>query len=400
MIKADRLLAERLQAREQEELTDEEKARLFVELLEKRKKHFAALRAQEKKNKPPTKAQKKSTMLTYLKHMADYRQKESNMEEFLQGKNVLLLELYDFLVEYLCEVFEEDGISLIATFIGKPIMLDSYTSSMCNESWARSSFARCLIKVNSEADLVDVVTIRIPSLTWDDFTKETIYVEYEWRPPRCDTCKIFGHVHDNYPKKVATHPIVVTSNVVTPTVEKTNDGFQTVGKKKKKKGKSKSNNHGQSVGPSVKQNVSYEPNAPTSASKKGDSIVGNATNSSSLLKNIEDEEEEEHVENVYDETANLFPKIKTGGVSYFTAAVGWWMPRMPVGVDCQEYQEIELLEDESCWRWGMGMYEMVALDNTSGVVGVVTRVVAATLAEAIACFDLWVSSKTILERAS
>ncbi|GJT92972.1 hypothetical protein Tco_1081817 [Tanacetum coccineum] len=37
MIKADRLLAERLQTREQEELTDEEKARLFVELLEKRK---------------------------------------------------------------------------------------------------------------------------------------------------------------------------------------------------------------------------------------------------------------------------------------------------------------------------------------------------------------------------
>ncbi|GJS68317.1 hypothetical protein Tco_0682882 [Tanacetum coccineum] len=48
MIEADRLLAERLQAREQEELTDEEKEILFVELLEKRKKHFAALRAQER----------------------------------------------------------------------------------------------------------------------------------------------------------------------------------------------------------------------------------------------------------------------------------------------------------------------------------------------------------------
>ncbi|GKC71934.1 hypothetical protein Tco_1117817 [Tanacetum coccineum] len=45
MMDADRLLAERLQAREQKELTDEEKARLFVELLEERKKHFAALRA-------------------------------------------------------------------------------------------------------------------------------------------------------------------------------------------------------------------------------------------------------------------------------------------------------------------------------------------------------------------
>ncbi|GJS55412.1 hypothetical protein Tco_0628774 [Tanacetum coccineum] len=53
MIDADRLLAERLQAREQEELTNKEKARLFLELLEKRKKHFAALRAQEKRNKPP-----------------------------------------------------------------------------------------------------------------------------------------------------------------------------------------------------------------------------------------------------------------------------------------------------------------------------------------------------------
>ncbi|GKB34556.1 zinc knuckle CX2CX4HX4C containing protein [Tanacetum coccineum] len=157
------------------------------------------------------------------------------------------------------QVFEEDGISLIATFIGKPVMLDSYTSSMCNDSWGRSSFARCLIEVNSEADLVDVVTIGIPSLSEDDFTKETIRVEYEWRPPRCDTCKIFGHVHDYCPKKVVSPPIVATSNVVTPNAEKTNNGFQTVGKNKKRKGKSKSTNGGQFTGHSVKHNVRYDP---------------------------------------------------------------------------------------------------------------------------------------------
>ncbi|GKD33560.1 zinc knuckle CX2CX4HX4C containing protein [Tanacetum coccineum] len=123
------------------------------------------------------------------------------------------------------QVFEEDGISLIATFIGKPVMLDSYTSSMCNDSWGRSSFARCLIEVNSKADLVDVVTTGIPSLSGDSFTKETIRVEYEWRPPRCDICNIFGHVHDYCPKKVMSPLIVTTSNVATPTVEKTNDGF-------------------------------------------------------------------------------------------------------------------------------------------------------------------------------
>ncbi|GKA99625.1 zinc knuckle CX2CX4HX4C containing protein [Tanacetum coccineum] len=62
--------------------------------------------------------------------------------------------------------------------------------------YGRSSFARFLIEVNSEADLVDVVTVGIPSLFDDNFTKETTHVEYEWRPSRCDTCKIFGHVLD------------------------------------------------------------------------------------------------------------------------------------------------------------------------------------------------------------
>ncbi|GKE23662.1 hypothetical protein Tco_1435174, partial [Tanacetum coccineum] len=45
MMEADRLLDERLQSREREELTDEEKRKLFMELMEKRIKHFAALRA-------------------------------------------------------------------------------------------------------------------------------------------------------------------------------------------------------------------------------------------------------------------------------------------------------------------------------------------------------------------
>ncbi|GKE82667.1 hypothetical protein Tco_1552667 [Tanacetum coccineum] len=84
MIEADGLLVERLQAREQEELADEEKARLFVELLEKRKKHYATLRAQEKRNKPPTKAQKKSTLLTYLKYVAGYKQSQLKNKSFAE----------------------------------------------------------------------------------------------------------------------------------------------------------------------------------------------------------------------------------------------------------------------------------------------------------------------------
>ncbi|GJZ39140.1 zinc knuckle CX2CX4HX4C containing protein [Tanacetum coccineum] len=209
------------------------------------------------------------------------------------------------------QVFEEDNICLIATFIGKHVMLDSYTSTMCNDLWGQSNFARCLIELNSEADLVDVVNVGIPSLNREGFTKETIRVEYEWRPPKFDICKIFGH---------------------------TNDGFQMVGKKKKRKGKSKFTNCGQFVGPSVKQNVRYEPKATTIAPKKGATNMGNSSKSSSTLKTTGTSskkdniitsnsystlnDEEEDVENVYDESANLFQNTKTGGSLSFTAAAG------------------------------------------------------------------------------
>ncbi|GKD50630.1 hypothetical protein Tco_1279606 [Tanacetum coccineum] len=149
------------------------------------------------------------------------------------------------------QVFEEDGINLIATFIGKPIMLDSYTSSMCKDSW------------------------------------ETIRVDYEWRPPKCDECKIFGHVHDHCLTMVVSPHVVTTSNVVAPTVEKTNDGFQTVGKKNKRKGKSKSTNGGQFTGHSVKQIVGCEPKTTSSSPNKGTTNVSNPSTSSSMLKTVE-----------------------------------------------------------------------------------------------------------------
>ncbi|GJV63828.1 hypothetical protein Tco_1474656 [Tanacetum coccineum] len=61
-IEAHHELAQRLQAEEQEELFVEEKAKLFQQLLEQRRKHFAAKSAEEKRNKPPTQAQQRKTI--------------------------------------------------------------------------------------------------------------------------------------------------------------------------------------------------------------------------------------------------------------------------------------------------------------------------------------------------
>nr|GEZ20656.1 hypothetical protein [Tanacetum cinerariifolium] len=55
-------LAAKLQEEEQKELTIKEKSRLFMELMDKRNTHFAKLRAEEKRRKPLTKAQKRNQM--------------------------------------------------------------------------------------------------------------------------------------------------------------------------------------------------------------------------------------------------------------------------------------------------------------------------------------------------
>nr|GEX95564.1 hypothetical protein [Tanacetum cinerariifolium] len=58
MMDTDHELAERLQAEEQGELSIKERSKLFVELMNQRKKHFARLRVEEKRRKPPTEDQK------------------------------------------------------------------------------------------------------------------------------------------------------------------------------------------------------------------------------------------------------------------------------------------------------------------------------------------------------
>ncbi|GJQ94019.1 putative reverse transcriptase domain-containing protein [Tanacetum coccineum] len=82
-IDADYQLVERLQAQEQQELTIEEKSTLFVQLLEKRKKHFAAKRAEEKRNRPSTRAQQRSAITELVEgtEMEESSKKAEVMEE-------------------------------------------------------------------------------------------------------------------------------------------------------------------------------------------------------------------------------------------------------------------------------------------------------------------------------
>nr|GEW11118.1 hypothetical protein [Tanacetum cinerariifolium] len=88
LVDADCQLAERLQAEEQEQLTDAEKAELFIEIIEKSRKIIAEKRTAEKRNKPPIKAQQRSIMNTYLKNMDGWKPRALKNKSFAKIKEL------------------------------------------------------------------------------------------------------------------------------------------------------------------------------------------------------------------------------------------------------------------------------------------------------------------------
>nr|GEW40736.1 hypothetical protein [Tanacetum cinerariifolium] len=80
--------------------------------------------------------------------------------------------------------FNEDGLSVIATKLGTPLMFHSYTSDMCIQSWGRSSYARELIEIQADVELKDTTMMVMSKLVREGFYMCTIRVEYEWKPPR------------------------------------------------------------------------------------------------------------------------------------------------------------------------------------------------------------------------
>ncbi|GJT97139.1 hypothetical protein Tco_1092657 [Tanacetum coccineum] len=91
-IDADELLAERLQQKEREQFTVDEQARMLVDLIAKRKKFFDARRAEQIRNKPPTKAQLRNKMVTYLKHMGNYTHTQLKSKSFEEIQKLYELE--------------------------------------------------------------------------------------------------------------------------------------------------------------------------------------------------------------------------------------------------------------------------------------------------------------------
>ncbi|GJT40067.1 putative reverse transcriptase domain-containing protein [Tanacetum coccineum] len=81
-------------------------------------------------------------------------------------------------------------------------MLDSYTSDMCMQLWGMSSYAKAMIELRADVELKDNIMAAMLKITREGYYTCNICIKYEWKPPRCACCKVFGHDKEECPKNI------------------------------------------------------------------------------------------------------------------------------------------------------------------------------------------------------
>nr|GEV42853.1 hypothetical protein [Tanacetum cinerariifolium] len=103
-------------------------------------------------------------------------------------------------------------IQLMVFFLGKKVAYPVVANYVRNtwgkyglvrsmfSSSTRSSYARIMIELQADVELKDNIVVAMPKITREGHYTCNVRVEYEWKHPRCLSCKVFRHIHEECPK--------------------------------------------------------------------------------------------------------------------------------------------------------------------------------------------------------
>ncbi|GJU19092.1 RNA-directed DNA polymerase, eukaryota, reverse transcriptase zinc-binding domain protein [Tanacetum coccineum] len=94
------------------------------------------------------------------------------------------------------EAWSTKGISAIASRLGNPLIMDQVTTQMCNSGNRRTGYARVMIKVEADIEVPDQVEIVYKNGDNMEIRRKIMKVEYDWKPPLCSFCLLFGHTDE------------------------------------------------------------------------------------------------------------------------------------------------------------------------------------------------------------
>ncbi|KAL0455321.1 UNVERIFIED_CONTAM: hypothetical protein Slati_0871300 [Sesamum latifolium] len=102
------------------------------------------------------------------------------------------------------ELWNTDGLSTVASGIGRPLYLDAITCAC-----TRLNFACVCIMLDISSTLPKHIVIMVPKEEGSESACK-VDVEYEWLPPKCTTCMSLGHATRMCPTmKLKQHAVSV-----------------------------------------------------------------------------------------------------------------------------------------------------------------------------------------------
>ena len=138
--------------------------------------------------------------------------------------NMARLPLWIHLRNVPLELFNQNGLSYIASAIGTPLYMDKITASQ-----QRLAFAKICVEVEASKDIPRSIEVEMK-----EGSVVSVFVDVPWYPQRCLQCETYGHGDKFCPKKKGVVPAKVWvpkqgakklgSNKETVQVQEANDG--------------------------------------------------------------------------------------------------------------------------------------------------------------------------------
>ncbi|GKE15675.1 RNA-directed DNA polymerase, eukaryota, reverse transcriptase zinc-binding domain protein [Tanacetum coccineum] len=118
-----------------------------------------------------------------------------NTGVIMDNKEPKVIPLWVKLYSVPIEAWTVNGISAIASSLGKPLIMDKTTTRICNEGKERIRYARVLVEMQADKEFQREIKICYRSSLSDNKERDSLVcgVEYHGKPPVCGICKIFGH---------------------------------------------------------------------------------------------------------------------------------------------------------------------------------------------------------------
>ncbi|GJT02773.1 hypothetical protein Tco_0823942 [Tanacetum coccineum] len=193
---ADALFAAILQEEEREQFSIDEQARFLVEIIAERKRFFVAQRAEQIKNKPPTKTQLRNKMITFLKTMGRFT--------YNQLKNMSLEEIQKLYEKE--QKWINDFIHMDYEMVKDSGKKDESVKKQKLEDDAEKEELRTCLDIVSGDDIainVESLATKYPIVDWNThiLTENMMYYQIIRADGSSKNYKIFSEMLDDFDKQ-------------------------------------------------------------------------------------------------------------------------------------------------------------------------------------------------------